>query len=154
MYGAFVWARRALNRPFRRFPARAVLATKDNEELADGFKASLSKAGIKPGGWLEMLQSLDGVEYAQFVAGVKEHMGLGFQGRMKDPTKKVCAAGCFLSPSPAIFDDSNDITAPVASLSIQPRGRRAIDSACRAATRTHPSRVRPAARLAPGRVCH
>ena len=24
MYGAFVWARRALNRPFRRFPARAV----------------------------------------------------------------------------------------------------------------------------------
>ena len=26
MYGAFVWARRALNRPFRRFPARAVSA--------------------------------------------------------------------------------------------------------------------------------
>jgi hypothetical protein len=24
LYGAFVWARRALNRPFRRFPARAV----------------------------------------------------------------------------------------------------------------------------------
>ena len=24
MHGAFVWARRALNRPFRRFPARAV----------------------------------------------------------------------------------------------------------------------------------
>jgi hypothetical protein len=29
LYGAFVWARRALNRLFRRFPARAVLTKRD-----------------------------------------------------------------------------------------------------------------------------
>jgi hypothetical protein len=37
LHGTFVWARRALNRPFRRFPARAV------EELLDRFHTELQE---------------------------------------------------------------------------------------------------------------
>jgi predicted DsbA family dithiol-disulfide isomerase len=57
-YGAFVWSRRALNRPKRRFPARAVCA---KQNIADEavLAAAAERAGLSGGrrGALEFLRS-------------------------------------------------------------------------------------------------
>jgi hypothetical protein len=50
LYGAFVWARRALNRPFRRFSARAVIEkVRDAVQREDG-RAAAAAGGSSPSG--------------------------------------------------------------------------------------------------------
>jgi hypothetical protein len=76
MYGGFVWARRALNRPFRRFPARAVQRVKREISAARRRPVSLhcavlaftprSELSISNAMWLKSAFEYDGLTTDQW----------------------------------------------------------------------------------------
>ena len=74
LYGAFVWARRALNRPFRRFPARA-----DNKSTEETTWDAPEDGVSGYGGFSSSSDDSDGSssddELSSIDAEIAEHLG-------------------------------------------------------------------------------